>query len=296
MFLLQAAAATAPAASGVSGFTASVVAAFAVLLSGIPRIIAFVLILIAGWIVAALVAKAVTGLLRKANFNSVANTARISDFIRKSGYRHDAASLGGTLAKWLIRVVAIVVAFDALGIHAISGFMTSLLVWLPNLVVAIAALVLGGLAARLVGDLVRGAASEAGFSNSDMLSTIAQGAIMAFAIIIALNQIGVAEIVVNTLFIGTVAACALAIGIAFGLGGQQRAAQMVDTWGEKMQGAKPQLAQAGRRMSQNRQSGSPSSSTKHSGFGGIGGSPNFVERTASDRRTGSDRRHVMVAS
>jgi Conserved TM helix len=293
MFLLQAAATTAPA-SGVSAFTASVAAAFAVLLSGIPRIIAFVLILLAGWIVAALVAKAVTGLLRKANFNALASKARIAEFIRRAGYRHDAASVAGMLCSWLVRIVAVVVAFDALGIHAIAGFMASLLVWIPNLIVAIAALVLGGIAARLLGDLVRGAASEAGFANAAMLSTVTHGAIMAFAIIIALNQVGVAQIVVNTLFIGTVAACALATGLAFGLGGQQRAAQMVDRWSERMDEARPQLARAGRRMA-GRASPAGDGSGRRAGFAGVGGRPNFAERMAADRRAGGERRQLAAS-
>ncbi len=301
MILLQAAATTAPAAGGVSAFTASVAAAFGLLLSGIPRLIGFVLILVAGWIVAALIGKAVTGLLRKLNFNAAAGRARLSDFLRRSGYRHDAASVAGLVCQWIIRAVTLVVGFDALGIHAVAGFMQNLLVWIPNLIVAIVALVLGGVAARAVGDLVRGAASEAGFGNADMLATISGGAIMAFAIIIALNQIGVAQIVVNTLFIGTVAALALAGGIAFGLGGQQRAGQMLDSWTERMQSAGPQLARAGRRAAQSASSkaagsmGGPGDG-KHSGFAGVGGRPNFMERTATDRRHGADRRHAMVAS
>src|SRR2546422_877829 len=79
-------------------------------------------------------------------------------------------------------------------------------------------LVIGGIAANALARLVRGATAGAELGNPDLLATIARVAVWAFAIVIALNQIGVAATLVNTLFIAFVGALALAFGLAFGLG------------------------------------------------------------------------------
>jgi hypothetical protein len=74
-----------------------------------------------------------------------------------------------------------------------------------------------------------------GFTNARLLGRIAEIAIVAFAVIIAVNQIGIAANLVDTLFIGIVAALALAFGLAFGLGGREVAAQLTQDWYAQMQ-------------------------------------------------------------
>jgi hypothetical protein len=110
--------------------------------------------------------------------------------------------------------------------------------------VALVVLVIGGLAANALASLVRGATSESGLGNPDLLATIARVAVWAFAIVVAVNQIGVAATLVNTLFMAVVGALALATGLAFGLGGRETAAQIVRGWYERGQAEAPKLAQA----------------------------------------------------
>src|SRR5436190_1095044 len=137
-----------------------------------------------------------------------------------------------------------IVAFDALGLPAVSQVIEQLLLWLPNLVVALVVLVIAGLAANALSSLVRGASAEAGLTNPDLLATIARMTVWAFGIVVAVNQIGIARELVNTLFMGFIAALALALGLAFGLGGRETAAEIVQTWYRRGQQATPRLAQA----------------------------------------------------
>ena len=97
------------------------------------------------------------------------------------------------IAKWFIRLIALVVAFDALGLLAVLDVLRQLLLWLPNLVVAMVVLVVAGLLATALGKIVRGASAQAGFTNPDTLATVAKVAVWGFAIVVALNQIGIAE-------------------------------------------------------------------------------------------------------
>jgi hypothetical protein len=205
-------------------------AALAMFLSAIPRVIAFVVIILIGWFIAGLLAKAVAKLLRAVRFNDVAFRSGFSGFVQSMGVHEDSAGLIATITKWFVRLIVLVVAFDALGLPAVSQVLQQLLLWLPNLVVALVILVLAGLAANAVSSLVRGATSQAGFSNPGLLASVARGAILTFAVVVAVNQLGIATTLVNTLFMGFVAALALATGLAFGLGGRDTASRIVSNW------------------------------------------------------------------
>jgi hypothetical protein len=160
------------------------------------------------------------------------------------GIKTDAAGFVAMIAKWFVRLIVLVSAFDALGLPAVSQVLQQLLLWLPNLVVAIIALVIGGLAANALSRLVRGAAAEAGLGNPDLLATITRVAVWAFAIVVAVNQMGIATALVDTLFMATVGCVALALGLAFGLGGRDTAAEIVRNWYQSGRESAPRLQQA----------------------------------------------------
>ncbi len=213
----------------------SLAAAMALLFSAIPKILGFVLIIVVGWFVASLIERGLAALLRTVKFNELSERAGLSDFIRKMGMNTDAAGMIGLVVKWFVRLIALVVAFDALGLPAVSEVLRQLLLWLPNVVVALVVLVIGGLAARALSNVVRGAASEADLSNADFLAKTASIVVWAFAIVVAVNQLGIATELVNTLFMAIVGALAIALGLAFGLGGRDTAAEIVRKWYGKAQ-------------------------------------------------------------
>jgi hypothetical protein len=223
-------------------FMTSMSSALMVFMAAIPKIIAFALILFVGWFIAGLIAKGVAMLLRKVNFNQLADRAGISGFMKPTGT--DAAGFLAAIVKWFVRLIAVVVAFDALGLPAVSEFLREVLLWIPNLVVALVVLVIGGLAAKALSTFVRGAVAKAGIGSPNLLASIASVAVWAFSIIVAVNQLGVGATLVNTLFMATVGALALAIGLAFGLGGRETAGRMVQEWYSKAKSAAPQAEQA----------------------------------------------------
>ena len=222
----------------------SLAAAMALFFSAIPKVLGFLVIVIVGWLIASLVEKGVAALLRAVKFNDLAQRSGLADFVAKMGTRTDSAGLIGTVVKWFIRLIALVVAFDALGLPAVSDVLRQLLLWLPNLIVALVVLVIGGLAARALSNLVRGAASEGGLGNPDLLARIASVTVWAFAIVVAVNQIGVATELVNTLFMAFVGAIALGAALAFGLGGRETAAEIVRGWYGKAHQRSGQIARS----------------------------------------------------
>ncbi|MBS1190873.1 MAG: small-conductance mechanosensitive ion channel-like protein [Rhodocyclaceae bacterium] len=227
-----------------TAFLTSFAGAMTMFFSAIPKILGFVVILIAGWFIASLIARGVVALLNAVKFNSFADRAGLSDFVHKVDKNANASGMFGVIVKWFVRLIALVVAFDALGLPAVSGVLQQLLMWLPNLVVALVALMIGGLAANALGGLVRGAAAEGGLERPDFLAKVARIAVWAFAIVVAVNQIGIATQLVDALFMATVGAIALALALSFGLGGRETAGKIVQRWYEKGQQKAPQMAQA----------------------------------------------------
>lgn len=218
--------------------------ALALLLAAIPRIIGFAIILIIGWFIASLIQRAVAGLARTVHFNNLARRSGFADFVQRMGIDTDASGFLGQLAKWFVRLIALIVAFDALGLPVVSGVLRQLLLWLPNVVVALVVLVIGGIAANGLANLVRASTSEAGFSKPELIAKIARVIVWAFAIIVAVDQIGIAETLVNTLFMAVVFAAALAFGLAFGLGGRDTAGEVVRRAYQRTREAAPRIERA----------------------------------------------------
>jgi hypothetical protein len=196
----------------------------------LPALIGAILILVLGWIISGLLAGLVERGLKMIGFERAAQSTGISGFIQRSGSTWTASAIVAEIVKWFIRLIAIQAAASVLGLEQISQIINAIVLWLPNLVVAIAIVVIGALIARFVSGLVRGSTSQMGFTNPDLLANVAYYAIVVFAVIAAVDQLGIAETVVNTLFIGLVALVVLAAGLAFGLGGQQTAAQITANW------------------------------------------------------------------
>lgn len=241
---------TATFSSWSDAMMASLAGALAIFFAAIPKVIGFAVILIIGWLVASLLEKAIRSLLHAVKFDALAEKAGFSGFVQKMGVKSDASGFLAMLVKWFIRLIVLVVAFDALGLPAVSDVLRQLLLWMPNLVVAIVVLVIGGLLANAASSLVRGATAEAGFDNPDRLAKVASVAIWIFAIVIAVNQIGIAETLVNILVMGSVGAVAVATGLAFGLGGRETAGKIVEKWYQQSQAAAPKIAAASNSMAE----------------------------------------------
>jgi hypothetical protein len=274
---MQGTAVAVPVRDAGEALRASLAGALNTFLSAIPRVIGFALVLIVGWIISSLFARGVQALLHAVKFNDLARRSGFADFVQKMGVRNDSSGVIASIVKWFVRLITLVVAFDTLGLPAVSNVLQQLLLWLPNLVVALVVLVIGGLAANALSQLVRGTTAQAGFTNPDMLATVTKVAVWGFAIVVAVNQLGIATTLINTLLIGIVGAFSIAFGLAFGLGGRDRAAQMLDTMGRNAQQAAPKLqraAQAASRTAQNSGSQMSSSALNSS----------WVERSARDRR------------
>ncbi|MBC5805093.1 MAG: small-conductance mechanosensitive ion channel [Candidatus Eremiobacter antarcticus] len=213
-----------------SGLAAGIAAGLSAFMSGIPRFLGAIVLLIIGWIIAGIIAALAVKLFKAIHTDTVADRIGANDFLQRSGSKMRASDILGEFIKWIIRLVFIEMAADALGLPQITAAINGLLAFIPNVIVALFILGIGLFLGRLLAGVVRGSASEAGIQNPEMLAKLANWAVIAFAIIAAMNQVHVAAVVVNTLYIGLVAALALALGLAFGLGGKDVAGELAQNW------------------------------------------------------------------
>lgn len=198
------------------------------LLTFVPKFIGFLVILIVGLIVAALLSRAVTFLLRKIGFDRLSDRIGLTRLEQRIGLRMDAAEVLGKVVYWFIFLIFLVPAVDALGLTTVSNLMNSLIAYIPNVFVAILVLFLGTLAATVVAEIVRGATASANIGNPTIFAGIARWAIIGFAALIALEQLEIAPALINVLFTAIVGAVALAFGLAFGLGGRETAQRLLN--------------------------------------------------------------------
>jgi len=198
--------------------------------NGVPTVLGAILILVIGWIIAGALAGLVTKFARVAHVDTLADHARVNDFLSRAGTRMKASDILGETVKWIIRLVFLEMAAEQCGLTQVTALVNGILAYIPRIIVSLLLLGVGAFLGNLLAGIVRGAASEAGMSSSSLLGKLASGAVMAFAIIAAVNELGVAPVVVNTLYIGLVAAISLALGLAFGLGGRDTAARLTEQW------------------------------------------------------------------
>src|SRR5918999_651284 len=179
---------------------ASVSNALNTFLSAIPQVIGALLIIIIGWLIASAVAGLVTRLLRRAGADRLMATHGSTVYGQRST-QFKPSTIVAEIVKWIVRFVFLVAAANVLGMTQVSELLNQVLLWIPNLLVAAVILLVAPVIARFVRGAIEVGAGQMGFSNAPLLGRVAEIAIVAFAVIVAINQLGIAANLVNTLFI-----------------------------------------------------------------------------------------------
>ncbi len=221
----------------------SVTQALSNFLAFLPALIGAIIVVVLGWVLSGILSGLIEKGLKAVGFEKASQSAGIAGFVKKSGSDWTASKVLAEIVKWFIRLIAIEAAASILGMQQITAIINSIVLFLPNVIVALAIIVLGAFIAKFVAGLVRGVVAEMGFGNPDLIANIARYAIIVFAVVAAVDQIGIAETVVNTLLIGAVGAVAVAFALAFGLGGQATAGKMWESWYAKGQEASQKVSQ-----------------------------------------------------
>ena len=197
--------------------------------SFVPNLIFAIVIILVGWMVSSLIEKFIARIISAAKLDGVLASAGLKDLLNKAGFTLNSGAFIGGLVKWYLIVVFLVASFEVLGLSQVNQFLQGVVLqYIPNVIAAALILLAAVVVAEIVQKLVVGTAKASGFKNASFLGAVVRWAIWIFALIMVLVQLGIAVAFLNTLFTGVVVAIALALGLSFGLGGQDAAARYIE--------------------------------------------------------------------
>lgn len=197
--------------------------------SFVPNLVVAIIIVILGWLIGALFGRAIWQVFKSLRVDEALRRAGFESFLRRGGMSLDSGAFIGGLVKWFIIVVFLVAAFNVLGLDQVTLFLQQVVIaYLPRVIVAALVLLVGGVVGDVTERVVVTAARTAEVRSAHFAGSIAKWAIWIFAILVALSQLGIAAAFSQTLFTGVVIAISLALGLSFGLGGQDAAARFIE--------------------------------------------------------------------
>jgi hypothetical protein len=196
----------------------------------LPRLALALAVLIAGWLVAKAARFAVARGLRAINFNVLSERAGIDGFLQQGGLRSDTTGIFAALVYWLVILAALLIAFNSVGLTYITDLLGKVVLFVPKVIVALLIVTFGAYFARFVSSTVVTYCKNIGIQDAALLGTVAQYAIIAFVVLIALDQMDVGGEIVRESFLVILAGVVFALALAFGLGGKDWAAERLERW------------------------------------------------------------------
>lgn len=207
--------------------TASVTNFWVSFIQFIPSLLGALVVLIVGFLVAIALRTIVSKLIQVARIDSMVETSGVSARVSKTtGLPFSVSGLIGWLVKWFVVIVTLTAVADILGWRQVTEFLQSVVAYIPDVAVAVIILLIGLIVGQFIHDVVEQAvkSSRLPSASAAVLAMLAKWAIVVFALMASLTQLGIAAGLIQILFTGLVAALALAFGLAFGLGGREKAA------------------------------------------------------------------------
>jgi hypothetical protein len=205
-------------------------------LSWLPSLIGALLVSVVGLIVAAGLGSLVERVVGALKLDSLLRRLGVEEYTRRANMELNAGHFLGQLVYWFMMLAFLLAASDILGFYALSSFLRDVLVYLPNIVIAVLIMLAALVTANLSKHLVRASVMSARLHAVKFLGSAAWWTVMVFGGLAALVQLGIAVSIINTLITGMIAMMSLAGGLAFGLGGKDYAAHLLQELRNELEG------------------------------------------------------------
>lgn len=199
----------------------------------LPDIAIALALLVAGWIVARTARKVTIRALRWMKVDELAEHAGVEDALIQGGVRYTTVTLIAGTVYWLILAGVFIGLLDALGVRAAGELFSRAVRFVPNVLLATGILVFGSLLSRVVGGLVTGYLANIGSTAAEPVGVLARYAMLVFVVFMAAEQVAIGSAVLVSAFQIAFAAVCLAAALAFGLGGREWAAKVIDRYTRK---------------------------------------------------------------
>ncbi|MET7992840.1 hypothetical protein ABZU76_18305 [Amycolatopsis sp. NPDC005232] len=209
----------------------SLQSAFTTFVNYLPQLIGALLVLLIGFIIAKLLDKAITKGLQKAKVDDRLKSGGGANYVEKLSPQGSPSRLVGLVVFWVIMLFVISSAIGTLGIPALTAFMNQVLSYLPNVIAALLIFIVAAAVAGAIGGLLHRTMGET--PAGKIARTLAPAMIMGIAVFMILTQLGISPVIVTITYAALVGAAALAAALAFGIGGRDAAAQLVNSGYDK---------------------------------------------------------------
>jgi hypothetical protein len=194
-------------------------------ISYIPEIIAAFIVILIGVIVAWAVKTIIVRVLSFIKLKKYTDAVGLDKVFTQ---KVELVELLGDLAKWIVIIIFLLPALEILKLNQVGDVVTGVINYIPNVIVAVVVVMVGIIIADLASRVVKSTAGTLGTHTADILADVAKWAIIIFATLAALVQLGIGADLIQTLWQGLVYLVVLAGAIAFGLGGKDQAAAFID--------------------------------------------------------------------
>lgn len=200
----------------------------------IPKLVGAIVVFVIGWFIAVAVGKLIAEILKKIKFNQIFERGGWKEALAKAQLKVDAAGFLGAVCKWVLVIVFLSAAVEILGLVEFARFLNNVLGYLPNVIVAALIFTVTVIISDIVEKVMRAAVEGTKVGYGQISGAIVKWSIWIFAILAILMQLQIAPALLSTLFTGIVALIAIAGGIAFGLGGKDVAAEILQELKRKL--------------------------------------------------------------
>jgi hypothetical protein len=197
-----------------------------------PKIIVALVVLLVGWFIALLLSRIVVKLFKLIKLDYWADKLHVDSFLKEGGLHVKAMELVEKTIYWVLMFCVILLALNALELKGADEMFSKVTGYIPSVIFAVVVLVVGAFIARIAQGAVQVYLKNIGVESATAVSKIAQYAIVVLTVLIALQQLGIAQILVQMVNIAFGALC-LAFGLAFGLGGKEWAAGVISKWSNR---------------------------------------------------------------
>jgi Mechanosensitive ion channel, conserved TM helix len=199
----------------------------------LPRLGLALVLLVLGWGLARAGRKLVIRGLRLVRADVAAERAGLEDFLVQGGVRFTTVTLVGALVYWIINLAVILAALTVLGIETAGQTISRLVQYVPSVITAVVVLILGTLLGQFVGAVTYAYLANLGVTGARAISALARWAVVVFVIAVSLEQLSIGGQVLVSAFQLVFGALCLALAIAFGMGGREWAARVLDNFFKK---------------------------------------------------------------
>lgn len=194
----------------------------------VPNLIVAIIIFVLGWVVGTIIGRAIEQLFRSIRIDEALKKTGADEVMHRGGLSLNSGAFVGGLVKWFVILVFLIASFDVLGLIEVNAFLQGVVLsYLPKVIVAVLVLLVAGVLGDTMQRVVTASARAAGIRSAGMLGAVTRWVIWVFAFLVALSHLGIAAPFFQTLFTGFVIALSLAIGLSFGLGGQEAASDFI---------------------------------------------------------------------